>query len=217
MDNSITSNITTGPVLDPELNNKNKLTVTGSPKSFYATSNNTPTINLAGSGQSDDDIKGYINDLYANAFGRDAVWNDDISDTADYWLNAVKTGHQGDRNWQDFLDDSIYGSKEYKRQGPGLTPHDWKLLDEKIASVNSGGGRYKGPTLEDFQSMLQGIFSNPWTPYGFGWGGTNSDAVRINQSQASRRGSSYAGNKSSFDRSGSRLNSGTPWMNTLGM
>ena len=61
------------------------------------------------------------------------------------------------------------------------------------------------------------MFSNPWTPVGYGWGGTNSNAVKINQSQGSKFGSSYAGNTSSFNRDGSRINPGNYWMNTLGM
>jgi len=78
----------------------------------------------------------------------------------------------------------------------------------------SGGG--SGATLDQIKRMMQDMFGNPWTPWGFGWGGNNSDAVRINKSAASRTGSSYAGNKSSFNREGSRLNTqGTPWKSTL--
>tara|TARA_R100000152_G_C6642061_1_gene86319 strand:- start:84 stop:494 length:411 start_codon:yes stop_codon:yes gene_type:complete len=78
----------------------------------------------------------------------------------------------------------------------------------------SGGGG--GATLEQIRSMMMKFFSNPWTPVGYGWGGTNSDAVRINRSQASKSGFAHAGNKSSFNRSGSRLNpQGTPWKSTL--
>ena len=88
---------------------------------------------------------------------------------------------------------------------------------ETPAPTSGGGGGYSGPSLDDFRSMLLELFDSPWTPVGYGWGGTNADAVRINRSQGSRRGRSYAGNKSSFNRSGSRLSQGTPWMNTLGM
>lgn len=78
----------------------------------------------------------------------------------------------------------------------------------------SGGGG--GATLDQIRKMMQEMFGNPWTPWGFGWGGNNSDAVRINKSAASQTGSSYAGNKSSFNREGSRLNTqGTPWKSTL--
>lgn len=78
----------------------------------------------------------------------------------------------------------------------------------------SGGGG--GASLDQIRRMMQDMFGNPWTPWGFGWGGNNSDAVRINKSAASKTGSSYAGNKSSFNREGSRLNTqGTPWKSTL--
>tara|TARA_R100000742_G_C4267984_1_gene86263 strand:- start:43 stop:504 length:462 start_codon:yes stop_codon:yes gene_type:complete len=70
--------------------------------------------------------------------------------------------------------------------------------------------------LEAIRNMLKETFGNPWTPWGYGWGGNNSNAVRINKSAASKTGSSYAGNKSSFNREGSRLNTqGTPWKSTL--
>ena len=160
----------------------------------------------------DDEIKSHITDLYANAFGRDPVFNDDTSDTADYWLGAVRRGDHGGHDWQRWLDDSIYGSQERSRLPAGLTEHDKDFL----SNLKGKGGGYSGPSMADFQKMLQDTFGNPWTPWGYGWGGNNSDAVRINRSQASRRGSSYAGNKSSFNRSGSRLNTqGTPWMSTL--
>ena len=189
------------------------------PRSFYDNSGSAQTINVgpAANDISADDIKGHLKDLYANAFGRDPEYNDDMSDTADYWIGAVQRGDQGDRDWTKWLDDSIYGSQEFKTQGPGLTPHD----KDWVESLNrSGGGGSSGPSMEAIRSMVEGMFSRidtPWTPYGYGWGGTNSNAVRINRSQGSRRGTSYAGNRSSFNRSGSRLNSGTPWMNTLGM
>ena len=190
------------------------------PRSFYDNSGSAQTINVgpAANDISADDIKGHLKDLYANAFGRDPEYNDDMSDTADYWIGAVQRGDQGDRDWTKWLDDSIYGSQEFKTQGPGLTPHD----KDWVESLNrSGGGGSSGPSMEEIRSMVEGMFSRidtPWTPYGYGWGGTNSNAVRINRSQGSRRGTSYAGNRSSFNRSGSRLNSqGTPWMNTLGM
>ena len=99
--------------------------------------------------------------------------------------------------------------------GPNQTPKE-----TPAETPTSSGGGYSGPSMEDIKAMMQEMFSsyeNAWTPSGYGWGGTNSNAVRINRSQGSRRGTSYAGNKSSFNRSGSRLNSGTPWMNTLGM
>ena len=70
--------------------------------------------------------------------------------------------------------------------------------------------------LDAIRNMLKDTFGNPWTPWGYGWGGNNSNAVRINKSAASKTGSSYAGNKSSFNREGSRLNTqGTPGKSTL--
>jgi hypothetical protein len=182
------------------------------PTDFYATSNN-PTINITGSGPSDNQVKDYLGGLYQNVLNRDPEFNDDPSNTADYWVDAVAKGHHGDRDWKEWLSSSIHGSDEKKSQMGSLSDADKDWI--KSLGIGGGGG-YKGPTIEDFQSMLQDVFSSPWTPYGYGWGGTNSNVVRINRSQGSRRGSSYAGNNSSFNRSGSRLNSDTLWMNTLG-
>ena len=64
---------------------------------------------------------------------------------------------------------------------------------------------YEGPTLKDFESMLSKMFSNPWTPYGYGWGGGNTKGAKMNRSLASRGSSAYKGMSSSFGRSGNRL------------
>ena len=138
---------------------------------------------------------------------------------SEYWDRELLTGAYGaGQDWKEWLKDGVLGSEEFKTGGQPFTPRQKEYLDElKSSGSSGGGGRYKGPSLDDFRTMLNEMFSNPWTPVGFGWGGTNSDAVRINRSQGSRRGSSYSGNKSSFNRSGSRLNQDVNWMNTLGM
>ena len=208
-----------------EIDNKNKLKVTGidqvpsdKPRSFYDNSGSAQTINVgpAPNDISSAEIQDHIKKLYADAFGRDPVFNDDMSDTADYWIGAVQRGDQGDLNWEDWLEDSIYGSQERSRL-PVITQHEKDLYSSKNSG---GGGGYSGPTMNDIKAMMEEMFnsySTPWAPVGYGWGGTNANAVRINKSQKSRFGTPYAGNKSSFNRSGSRLNSqGTPWMNTLG-
>lgn len=64
---------------------------------------------------------------------------------------------------------------------------------------------YEGPSLQDFEDMLKKMFSNPWTPYGYGWGGSNTKGAKMNRSLASRGGSTYKGMSSSFGRSGDRL------------
>jgi len=125
---------------------------------------------------------------------------------------GVEHGQMKSQGWGKYANVDLTGGGSGNNNS-GLTQED----RDWIASLSGGGGGgYSGPSLAQFQSMLQEIFGNPWTPWGYGWGGTNSDAVRINRSQASRRGSSYAGNRSSFDRAGSRLNpQGVPWMSTL--
>ena len=64
---------------------------------------------------------------------------------------------------------------------------------------------YGGPSLQDFEEMLKKMFSNPWTPYGYGWGGSNTKGAKMNRSLASRGSSAYKGMSSSFGRSGDRL------------
>ena len=64
---------------------------------------------------------------------------------------------------------------------------------------------YEGPSIQDFEDMLTKMFSNPWTPFGYGWGGSNTQGAKMNRSLASKGGSSYKGLSSSFGRSGDRL------------
>ena len=71
------------------------------------------------------------------------------------------------------------------------------------------GGGSSGVDIQDmqnkFEAQLKEMFSNNWTPYGYGWGGSNTGGVAINRSNASKMGGPYAGNKSSFGRQGYRL------------
>ena len=73
----------------------------------------------------------------------------------------------------------------------------------------TGGGGSSGVDVQDmqnkFEAQLKEMFSNNWTPYGYGWGGSNTGGVAINRSNASKMGGPYAGNKSSFGRQGYRL------------
>ena len=182
------------------------------------TSSSAQTINVgpAPNDISADDIKDYQTTLYNDVFDRDPEYNDDMSNTGDYWIGAIQRGDHGDRDWKQWLEDSVFNSREAKTS---FTPKQKEYL-AGLSNSGGGGGGYSGPSMNDIKAMMEEMFnsySTPWTPYGYGWGGTNSNAVRINRSQGSRRGTSYAGNRSSFNRSGSRLNSSTPWMNTLGM
>ena len=88
------------------------------PTSFYDTSGSSQTIELAGppSGTmpADNNVKDYLGGLYQGAFNRDPEFNNDPSNTADYWVDAVSKGQQGDRDWKEWLAASIYGSDEKK-------------------------------------------------------------------------------------------------------
>tara|TARA_A200000159_G_C7273419_1_gene318313 strand:- start:103 stop:918 length:816 start_codon:yes stop_codon:yes gene_type:complete len=170
----------------------------------------TDLINLFNTNKADS-IAHYGQEEYDRRIGNNA------SATAGEWARArmglaeggVEHGQMKNQGWGKYAGVDLTGGNNGGGSGLTQDDRDW------IESLNTGGG-YSGPTMADFQSMLQDTFGNPWTPWGYGWGGNNSDAVRINRSQASRRGSSYAGNKSSFNRDGSRLNTqGTPWMSTL--
>ena len=73
-------------------------------------------------------------------------------------------------------------------------------------SSSGGGGGLSMQEIEKFfNNRMQQMFSNPWTPYGYGWGGFNTQGASINKSQASKIGTSYGGNKSSFNRDGLRI------------
>ena len=88
----------------------------------------------------------------------------------------------------------------------GLSEDDTGGTDDtgntKVIYKNSP---YGGPSLQDFEDMLKKMFSNPWTPYGYGWGGSNTKGAKMNRSLASRGSSAYKGMSSSFGRSGDRL------------
>ena len=86
--------------------------------------------------------------------------------------------------------------------------------DDTEGTDDTGGGGtqviyknspYEGPSLKDFEDMLTKMFSNPWTPFGYGWGGGNTQGVKMNRSLASKGSSSFKGASSSFGRSGDRL------------
>ena len=68
-----------------------------------------------------------------------------------------------------------------------------------------GGGLSQSDVNKMFEARMKELFSNNWTPYGYGWGGSNTGGVAINRSNASKMGGPYAGNKSSFGRQGYRL------------
>ena len=68
-----------------------------------------------------------------------------------------------------------------------------------------GGGLSQSDVNKMFEARMKDLFSNNWTPYGYGWGGSNTGGVAINRSNASKMGGPYAGNKSSFGRQGYRL------------
>jgi len=74
-------------------------------------------------------------------------------------------------------------------------------------TITGGGssGVDVGEMQKQFEDQLKEMFSNNWTPYGYGWGGSNTGGVAINRSNASKMGGPYAGNKSSFGRQGYRL------------
>ena len=80
------------------------------------------------------------------------------------------------------------------------------LVDGEDTVTGGGGTGVSSDDMESyFDERMKELFSNNWTPYGYGWGGSNTDGVAINRSNASRMGGPYAGNRSSFGRSGYRL------------
>ena len=77
--------------------------------------------------------------------------------------------------------------------------------NDTITGGGGGGGLSQSDVNDMFDARMKELFSNNWTPYGYGWGGSNTGGVAINRSNASKMGGPYAGNKSSFGRQGYRL------------
>ena len=100
----------------------------------------------------------------------------------DYWLGELDKGVHGDKDPSLWLMESISRSDEAKDLqkslfgGPGKTQY----IENTV-----------GMDWNRLRDLMQKWFGNPWTPHGFGWGGPNSNAVRINRSQSqdqARRG-----------------------------
>lgn len=77
--------------------------------------------------------------------------------------------------------------------------------NDTVTGGGGGGGLDESDVQKMFDARMKELFSNNWTPYGYGWGGSNTGGVAINRSNASKMGGPYAGNKSSFGRQGYRL------------
>ena len=86
--------------------------------------------------------------MYQGAFNRDPEFNNDPSNTADYWVDAVSKGQQGDRDWKEWLAASIYGSDEKQSMsstGSGSSsPSSPSPTQEEAAAA--------GLTLDDLNS-----------------------------------------------------------------
>ncbi len=88
---------------------------------------------------------------------------------------------------------------------PNMGPHQEVTDTNTGGGVGGGGGLTESDVQKMFDARMKELFSNNWTPYGYGWGGSNTGGVAINRSNASKMGGPYAGNKSSFGRQGYRL------------
>ena len=142
--NNTTNSITVGPV------NTN---ISDKPKSFYDTSGASQTLDVGSgisTGPSDTSVKNYLGGLYQGAFDRDPEFNDDPSNTGDYWVDAVGKGQQGDRDWKEWLAASIYGSDEKK--GMSSTNTTDTTTNTNTNTDTSTATASTGLTLEDLNS-----------------------------------------------------------------
>lgn len=152
------------------------------------------------------------NTLGINAANPTSTWSDSLNTHTDaYDGDDIMAGlynldaSAGDGN---VIDDTITGAggTDTLTGSGGTDTLTGAGGNDTITGGGGGGGGISADEAEAmFNKKLQALFSNPWTPYGYGWGGHNTSGVAINKSNASKMGGPYAGNKSSFGRQGYRL------------
>tara|TARA_R100000664_G_C2756792_1_gene144774 strand:- start:2514 stop:3317 length:804 start_codon:yes stop_codon:yes gene_type:complete len=169
----------------------NPLTATKSnePRSFYDTSGASQTLDVGSTGvstgPSDSAVKDYLGGLYQGAFNRDPKFNNDPSNTADYWVDAVSKGQQGDRDWKEWLAASIYGSDEKKGiastgsdasspSQPEQQPASSGLTVDDLNSwwdTKQGKQPDKFDQFKEFIEMMAGFGSSRYSYPNMGYGG----------------------------------------------
>lgn len=125
---------------------------------------NTGSANT-GKMPADNNVKDYLGGLYQGAFNRDPEFNNDPSNTADYWVDAVSKGQQGDRDWKEWLAASIYGSDEKKgmastgsdASSPSQTQQQTQQQPVQQAVQQAASS---GLTLDDLNSWWDGKQNN---------------------------------------------------------
>lgn len=161
--------------------------------------------NIATGAPSVDDIKNYLGSAYQLYLNRDPVYNDDFTDTADYWIKQVQDrfannefGGEND-TWQDWLSKSIRGGTEYTNKfttgdgnGNENEPIDtsqfltsdalnewWEALDK---SAFMGNQEEESGGMDDFMQFM--MFMSMMRPQGmgggsqYGYGGMNPGGVQ---------------------------------------
>lgn len=127
-------------------------------------------------GPSSAQVQDYLGGLYQGAFNRDPEFNDDPSNTADYWVDAVSKGQHGDRDWKEWLAASIYGSNEKKGMSsggsgttspapsPAPSTASSNNYDDRFGSL-AGDIQNLKDSMSDWQTNMQ---NNMWGNYSWG-------------------------------------------------
>ena len=144
-----------------------------------------------------DEIKNYLGSAYKLYLNRDPVYNDDFTDTADYWIQEVQNrfnnnefGGEND-TWQDWLSKSIRGGEEYKGLydlGGGETTGGWwdqfADADAFKTFLQAGTPAQSNQDMQQFMQFM--MFMNMMQPRGgggyggsqYGYGGLNPGGVQ---------------------------------------
>ena len=153
--------------------NTNNLTIEALPQEGYKNIKIGPQLtSFTPTGPSSAQVQDYLGGLYQGAFNRDPEFNDDPSNTADYWVDAVSKGQHGDRDWKEWLSASIYGSDEKKGMSsggsgttsPAPSTASSNNYDDRFGSL-AGDIQNLKDSMSEWQTNMQ---NNMWGNYSWG-------------------------------------------------
>tara|TARA_R100000655_G_scaffold109849_1_gene165926 strand:+ start:194 stop:1909 length:1716 start_codon:yes stop_codon:yes gene_type:complete len=152
---------------------------------------------IGNTGATEQEIKDFMTSSYRSLFDRSPVFNNDPTNTADYWINELKNNIHGEpNNWKSWLNRGFRDSQEFKDlYGIGnngsnneaseyLTSGDldawWSGLDKSAftGSQNTSGGMDEFMKFMMFMQMMQpqGGMGHGGSQYGYG--GLNPGGVQ---------------------------------------
>ena len=148
---------------------------------------------IGNTGATEQEIKDFMTSSYRSLFDRSPVFNNDPTNTADYWIDELKKNvHGAPNNWQSWLNSSFRDSQEFKDlYGIGnneaseyLTSGDldswWSGLDKSAftGSQNTSGGMDEFMKFMMFMQMMQPQGGMGYGGSQYGYGGLNPGGVQ---------------------------------------